>query len=79
MKKMILASILTAVAVMAQTNGTAPKTSPAPAVSPAPATATAPKPVVKKHSKVKKNTGTTPAVKPAAAPSKDAPKAPAAK
>ncbi|HEY4360710.1 MAG TPA: hypothetical protein VGN17_07060 [Bryobacteraceae bacterium] len=73
MKKLILATILTAAAAIAQTSGTAPKSNPAPApaaTSPAPATTNG-KPVVKKHSKVKKNakpaTGTSaaPAVKPA--------------
>jgi hypothetical protein len=87
MKKIILASILTAVGVMAQSTGSnapaAPKANPAPAAT-APATP-APKTTVKRHHKAKKDvnattpSGTTQAVKPAAGTTKDAPKTPAAK
>jgi hypothetical protein len=78
MKKLILASVLTAVAAMAQTTGTggnAPAAPKAGATQAAPVTP-APKPAVKKHHKVKNNatTGTT-----QAPVNKDAAKAPATK
>ena len=83
MKKVILASVLTAVGVLAQgTTGNAPaagsKANPPAATAPSTSSTPAPKTTVKKHRKNKKDVNsnsTTPAVKPAAPNGQAAPAA----